>query len=169
MPFARLQDFLSQARVTFVTEFQEGERDGAEAQEASPWTSPLLAAGTYRSRVVTTAWSRRPKVHRHNRIWPGYSALWRGLGYAKERLETQLVVARCNWSEKDGSTVTDFIATEARFGAQIRTARRLFYRGGEGVWVWDTQGNRYLDCPLSLFSVEPGPPSILAACRTGGS
>lgn len=47
--------------------------------------------------------------------------------------------------------VIDFIAT----GGALRRCnfRRsgVVLTRGEGVWVWDTQGNRYLDC-LSAYS-----------------
>ena len=42
--------------------------------------------------------------------------------------------------------VTDFIATEARFGALNYEPLGVVLTRGEGVFVWDTQGNRYLDC-----------------------
>ena len=47
--------------------------------------------------------------------------------------------------------VTDFIATEARFGARNYEPLGVVLTRGEGVFVWDTQGNRYLDC-LSAYS-----------------
>jgi hypothetical protein len=47
--------------------------------------------------------------------------------------------------------VTDYIGTEARFGAQNYEPLGVILSRGEGVWVWDTQGNRYLDC-LSLMN-----------------
>ncbi len=49
-----------------------------------------------------------------------------------------------------GPPVSDFIATEARFGARNYEPLGAILSRGEGVWVWDTQGNRYLDC-LSAF------------------
>ena len=44
-----------------------------------------------------------------------------------------------------GRPATDFIATEARFGAQNYEPPGVVLSRGQGVWVWDTQGNRYLD------------------------
>ena len=61
--------------------------------------------------------------------------------------------------------VTDFLATEARFGAQNYEPLRVVISRGEGVWVWDTQGNRYLDCLSAYSAVNQGHchPKILAA------
>ena len=38
--------------------------------------------------------------------------------------------------------IPDFIATEARFGARNYEPLGVILSRGEGVWVWDTQGNR---------------------------
>src|ERR1700761_3482319 len=64
-----------------------------------------------------------------------------------------------------GLPVTDFIATEARFGAQNYEPLGVILSRGEGVWVWDTQGNRYLDCLSAYSAVNQGHchPKILAA------
>jgi ornithine--oxo-acid transaminase len=61
--------------------------------------------------------------------------------------------------------VTDFIATEARFGAANYIPLGVILSRGEGVWVWDTQGNRYLDCLSAYSAVNQGHchPKILAA------
>src|SRR6202000_1262916 len=60
---------------------------------------------------------------------------------------------------------TDFIATEARFGAQNYHPLGVILSRGEGVWVWDTDGNRYLDCLSAYSAVSQGHchPKILAA------
>src|SRR3979490_1773988 len=54
---------------------------------------------------------------------------------------------------------TGFIATEARFGAHN------YHPLGGGVWCWDTEGNRYLDCLSAYSAVNQGHchPKILAA------
>jgi ornithine--oxo-acid transaminase len=64
-----------------------------------------------------------------------------------------------------GRPATDFIATEARFGAQNYEPLGVVLSRGEGVWVWDTQGNRYLDCLSAYSAVNQGHchPKILAA------
>jgi ornithine--oxo-acid transaminase len=60
---------------------------------------------------------------------------------------------------------TDFIATEARFGAQNYEPLGVVLSRGKGVWVWDPQGNRYLDCLSAYSAVNQGHchPRILAA------
>src|SRR5436305_9874653 len=62
-------------------------------------------------------------------------------------------------------SVTDFIAREARFGAQHYEPLGVIVSRGEGVWVWDTQGNRYLDCLSAYSALNQGHchPKILAA------
>jgi ornithine--oxo-acid transaminase len=64
-----------------------------------------------------------------------------------------------------GPPVTDFIATESRFGAFNYAPLGVVLSRGEGVWVWDTQGNRYLDCLSAYSAVNQGHchPKILAA------
>src|SRR5882672_11097386 len=62
-------------------------------------------------------------------------------------------------------SVTDFIAREARFGAQNYEPLGVVLSRGEGVFVWDTQGHRYLDCLSAYSAVNQGHchPKILAA------
>src|SRR5579871_4213422 len=64
-----------------------------------------------------------------------------------------------------GRPATDFIATEARFGAQNYEPLGVVLSRGEGVWVWDTQGNLYLDCLSAYSAINQGHchPKILAA------
>ena len=70
--------------------------------------------------------------------------------------------------------IPDFIATEARFGARNYEPLGVVLSRGEGVWVWDTQGNRYLACISSFFSaysaVNQGHchPKILAIIGSAG-
>lgn len=63
------------------------------------------------------------------------------------------------------SSIIDFVATEARFGAHNYEPIRVVLSRGEGVWVWDTEGNRYLDCLSAYSAVSQGHchPKILAA------
>ncbi|RQH11964.1 ornithine--oxo-acid transaminase [Bradyrhizobium sp. RP6] len=63
------------------------------------------------------------------------------------------------------SSVIDFITTEARFGAHNYEPIGVVLSRGEGVWVWDTEGNRYLDCLSAYSAVSQGHchPKILAA------
>jgi ornithine--oxo-acid transaminase len=59
----------------------------------------------------------------------------------------------------------EFIAREARFGAQNYAPLGVVLSRGEGVFVWDTQGNRYLDCLSAYSAVNQGHchPKIFAA------
>src|SRR3954471_17572636 len=61
--------------------------------------------------------------------------------------------------------VADFISREARFGARNYEPLGVVLSRGEGVFVWDTQGNRYLDCLSAYSAVNQGHchPKILAA------
>ncbi|AMA57035.1 ornithine--oxo-acid transaminase [Bradyrhizobium sp. CCGE-LA001] len=63
------------------------------------------------------------------------------------------------------ASVIDFVATEARFGAHNYEPIGVVLSRGEGVWVWDTEGNRYLDCLSAYSAVNQGHchPKILAA------
>ncbi|MDA9410827.1 ornithine--oxo-acid transaminase [Bradyrhizobium sp. CCBAU 45384] len=62
-------------------------------------------------------------------------------------------------------SVIDLLATEARFGAQNYQPIGVVLTRGEGVWVWDTEGKRYLDCLSAYSAVSQGHchPKILAA------
>src|SRR3984893_8251188 len=53
-------------------------------------------------------------------------------------------------------SVTDFLATEARLGTYNYEPIGVVLSRGEGVWVWDTQGNRYLDCLSAYSAVNQG-------------
>src|SRR6201999_2178126 len=63
------------------------------------------------------------------------------------------------------TSLSDFIATEERFGAHNYHPLGVILSRGEGVWVWDIQGNRYLDCLSAYSAVNQGHchPKILAA------
>ena len=63
------------------------------------------------------------------------------------------------------SSIIDLLATEARFGANNYAPIGVVLSRGEGVWVWDTDGNRYLDCLSAYSAVSQGHchPKILAA------
>ncbi|MCP1837696.1 ornithine--oxo-acid transaminase [Bradyrhizobium sp. USDA 4524] len=63
------------------------------------------------------------------------------------------------------ASVTDFLATEAQFGTYNYEPIGVVLSRGEGVWVWDTDGNRYLDCLSAYSAVSQGHchPKILAA------
>lgn len=63
------------------------------------------------------------------------------------------------------SSIIDFLATEARFGAHNYEPIGVVLSRGEGVWVWDTDSNRYLDCLSAYSAINQGHchPEILAA------
>jgi ornithine--oxo-acid transaminase len=64
-----------------------------------------------------------------------------------------------------GSSVIDFLATEKRLGTYNYEPIGVVLSRGEGVWVWDSEGNRYLDCLSAYSAVSQGHchPKILAA------
>jgi ornithine--oxo-acid transaminase len=61
--------------------------------------------------------------------------------------------------------LNDFIDIEARLGAHNYKPLDVVLARGEGVWVWDTNGKRYLDCLAAYSAVNQGHchPKILAA------
>jgi ornithine--oxo-acid transaminase len=63
------------------------------------------------------------------------------------------------------SIAADLIATEARYGAKNYKPLDVVLTRGEGVHVWDVDGNRYLDCLSAYSAVNQGHchPKILAA------
>jgi ornithine--oxo-acid transaminase len=50
----------------------------------------------------------------------------------------------------------EFIALENRFGARNYKPLDVVLERGEGVWVWDIEGNRYLDCLAAYSAVNQG-------------
>src|SRR3982075_769546 len=62
-------------------------------------------------------------------------------------------------------SASDFIAREARRARQTWEPLGVVLSRGEGVWVWDRQGNRYLDCLSAYSAVNQGHchPKIFAA------
>ncbi|MBB3611956.1 ornithine--oxo-acid transaminase [Rhizobium sp. BK602] len=54
------------------------------------------------------------------------------------------------------SASTDLIATEQRLGAQNYKPLDVVLTRGEGVYVWDTDGKRYLDCLSAYSAVNQG-------------
>ncbi|HEY1878012.1 MAG TPA: ornithine--oxo-acid transaminase [Rhizomicrobium sp.] len=59
----------------------------------------------------------------------------------------------------------DYIAREAKFGARNYKPLDVLLRRGEGVYVWDVDGRRYLDCLSGYSAINQGHchPRILAA------
>src|ERR1700684_1234032 len=62
-------------------------------------------------------------------------------------------------------TTADFAAIEHSLGAHNYKPLDVVLTRGEGVWVWDVDGNRYLDCLSAYSAVNQGHchPKILAA------
>lgn len=59
----------------------------------------------------------------------------------------------------------DLLAIEARLGARNYKPLDVTLSRGQGVWLWDTEGKRYLDCLSAYSAVNQGHchPKILAA------
>ncbi len=59
----------------------------------------------------------------------------------------------------------DFIALEEAYGAHNYHPLDVVLTRGEGVWVWDVEGNKYLDCLASYSALNQGHchPRILKA------
>src|SRR5437879_11397217 len=62
-------------------------------------------------------------------------------------------------------SVSDFLATEARLVTYNYEPIGVVLSRGEGIWVWDIEGNRYLDCLSAYSAVNQGHchPKIMAA------
>ncbi|GGF45542.1 ornithine aminotransferase [Youhaiella tibetensis] len=62
-------------------------------------------------------------------------------------------------------TSAEFIAIEHKFGARNYKPLDVVLTRGEGVYVWDVEGNRYLDCLSAYSAVNQGHchPRILKA------
>ncbi|MCP4119187.1 MAG: ornithine--oxo-acid transaminase [Desulfobacteraceae bacterium] len=50
----------------------------------------------------------------------------------------------------------EIIALENRFGARNYKPLDVVLERGEGVWVWDVEGNRYMDCLAAYSAVNQG-------------
>ncbi len=71
-------------------------------------------------------------------------------------------VTKAEPAELDFSELLDL---ERRLGAHNYKPLDVIVERGEGVWVWDTEGNRYLDCLSAYSAVNQGHchPKILEA------
>ena len=54
------------------------------------------------------------------------------------------------------ATATDLIAIASRLGAHNYKPLDVVLSRGEGVWLWDVDGNRYLDCLSAYSAVNQG-------------
>jgi len=50
----------------------------------------------------------------------------------------------------------DFIQLENEYGAQNYQPLDVVLTSGKGIWVWDVEGNRYLDCLSAYSAVNQG-------------
>ncbi len=59
----------------------------------------------------------------------------------------------------------DFVALEERYGAHNYHPLEVVLTKGQGVWVWDVEGRKYLDCLAAYSAVNQGHnhPKIVAA------
>jgi ornithine--oxo-acid transaminase len=62
-------------------------------------------------------------------------------------------------------TTAEYVALEAQYGATNYKPLDVVLQRGQGVWVWDVEGRRYLDCLSAYSAVNQGHchPRILAA------
>lgn len=62
-------------------------------------------------------------------------------------------------------TVTDLLALEERYGAHNYHPLDVVIERAKGVWVWDVEGHKYLDCLAAYSAVNQGHchPRIFAA------
>ncbi len=65
----------------------------------------------------------------------------------------------------DATTAQDLIALEERYGAHNYHPLDVVVARAEGVWVWDVEGNRYLDFLAAYSAVNQGHchPKVVAA------
>jgi len=70
--------------------------------------------------------------------------------------------------EAPAAAHTDFLALEAEYGARNYKPLDVVLTRGEGVYVWDVEGRRYLDCLSAYSAVNQGHchPKILEAMIT---
>jgi ornithine--oxo-acid transaminase len=64
-----------------------------------------------------------------------------------------------------GASSSDLIALEERYGAHNYHPLDVVVARAEGIWVWDVEGNKYLDCLAAYSAVNQGHnhPRIVAA------
>jgi ornithine--oxo-acid transaminase len=65
------------------------------------------------------------------------------------------------------TTATDFLSEVERYSASNYHPLPLVLERGEGAWVWDVEGKKYLDCLAAYSAVNQGHrhPAIIAAAK----
>jgi len=61
-----------------------------------------------------------------------------------------------SFEQVSSSRKNELINTESRLGAHNYKPLDVVLSRGEGVWVWDTDGNRYMDCLSAYSAVNQG-------------
>ena len=56
----------------------------------------------------------------------------------------------------DLSKTAEFVDLEDEVGAHNYHPLDVVIERGEGVWVWDVEGNKYLDCLAAYSAVNQG-------------
>jgi ornithine--oxo-acid transaminase len=79
--------------------------------------------------------------------------------------------ARIEFYNKDLMKTQEYIEIEETYGAHNYHPLDVVITRGEGVWVYDVEGNRYLDCLSAYSAVNQGHvhPKILAALQEQAS
>jgi len=70
-------------------------------------------------------------------------------------MEDKAMINPCG-STAHSADVSDILDIEARLGAHNYKPLDVVLSRGEGVWVWDTDGNRYMDCLSAYSAVNQG-------------
>jgi len=70
--------------------------------------------------------------------------------------------------QMDNLSSTELIALEDQYGARNYKPLDVVIARGEGVWVWDVEGKKYLDCLAAYSAVNQGHchPRIIEALKT---
>lgn len=67
-----------------------------------------------------------------------------------ERIENGL------WDQAPPHSAADYVALEEAYGAHNYHPLDVVLSRGQGVWVWDVEGNKYLDCLSAYSAVNQG-------------
>src|SRR3712207_5776119 len=65
------------------------------------------------------------------------------------------------------SKTAELVELESRYGAHNYHPLEVVLERGEGIWVWDVEGRRYMDCLAAYSAVNQGHchPRIVEAMR----